>query len=637
MTRRQGDKETRENWLTVQLSHASLLQWFALGVILIVAATFRFYGLDWDRGYLFHPDERQIMLVTSNLGLPASWFDFFNPDNPLNPRFFAYGSFPIYLLKLLGNFAPPLGYAVPWRDANLVSLAFLGRVLSGLFDLGSIVFIFLLAKRFYGATVGLMTAACSAVAVLQIQLSHFYTVDTLLTFFVAATIFFAARYADSRRYADAGLMGASFGLAMATKISALPLVVPMLVAVLRANKASGRVGEWASGINENRFPLSLSRALQFRIWSYPLWSTRFILRNIFIVSLAVFFITQPYALFDPIRYFGQIGTESLVARGWLDYPYTRQYADTLPYIYQIWQSSVWGLGLPLGIFAWLGSAFFVWRWLKQRNWKEGFILSWVLVYFLLIGMQYTKYPRYLLPLVPFLFLMASAAFTQNAPRNTKYLLRMAYAVALGGALLYALTFVSIYGREHPWQQISRWIYANAPVGATIAIEHWDDVLPVSIYTSSVDYKSTAYQMQTLPMYDADDDTKKQTLRDTLAASDYIILASPRLYGTITRLPQRYPVSASYYRALFDGRLGYELVAFARNDPSLGAFALADDPVSPIGLTKPSILSKYFQNPQVLNWGHGDESFSVYDHPMPLVFKKIRSLSSDELQNNLSSQ
>jgi hypothetical protein len=605
------------------------LQWFALGVILIVAATFRFYGLDWDRGYLFHPDERQIMLVTSNLGSPASWFDFFNPDNPLNPRFFAYGSFPIYLLKLLGNFAPPFGYAVPWRDANLVSLAFLGRALSGLFDLGSIVFVFLLARRFYGATVGLMTTGCSAVAVLQIQLSHFYTVDTLLTFFVAATIFFAARFADCRRRADAWVMGASFGLAMATKISALPLVVPMLVAVLRANEASGS--------DENCRSLSVSHTLPFRIWLDQLWSSRFILRNIFVVSLGVFLVTQPYALFDPIRYFGQIGTESLVARGWLDYPYTRQYADTLPYIYQIWQSSVWGLGLPLGIFAWGGSAFFVWRWLKQRDWRDGFILSWALVYFVLIGMQYTKYPRYLLPLVPFLFLMASVTITQYATRNTQYLMRIAYSVSLGCALLYALSFVSIYGREHPWQRVSKWIYMNVPIGATIATEHWDDLLPVSIYTSSVDYKSTAYQIQTLPMYDADDDAKKQKLLDTLAASDYIILATPRLYGTITRLPQRYPVSSSYYRALFDGRLGYELIAFARNDPSLVGITFADDPVSTIGLTTPSLLLEYFQNPGVWNWGRGDESFSVYDHPMPLVFIKTRALSRDELKLILTSQ
>ena len=43
-----------------------------------------------------------------------------------------------------------------------------------------------------------------------------------------------------------------------------------------------------------------------------------------------------------------------MVRGIRDYPYTRQYADTLPYWYQVKQLSMWGLGIPLGIIAWAG-------------------------------------------------------------------------------------------------------------------------------------------------------------------------------------------------------------------------------------------------------------------------------------------
>jgi hypothetical protein len=38
---------------------------------------------------------------------------------------------------------------------------------------------------------------------------------------------------------------------------------------------------------------------------------------------------------------------------------------------------------------------------------------------------------------------------------------------------------------------------------------------------------------------------------------------------------------------------------------------------------------------VLDWGRADESFTVYDHPLPLVFKKTRALSHDELRALLS--
>ncbi|MDE3089783.1 MAG: glycosyltransferase family 39 protein, partial [Chloroflexota bacterium] len=288
--------------------------WLALVFILLVAAGFRFAGLDWDRGYLFHPDERKILLVASDLRLPNRLSEFLSPNSPLNPRFFAYGSFPIYLLKALSAFAPATAFAVPWSDSRLVGLALLGRALSGAFDLGTIALLFFLARRWYGDKVGLLAAACSAVTVLQIQLSHFYAVDTLLTFLIVATIFFAARFADRGQRGDAVLMSVAFGLAMATKVSAAPLAVPMVVAVVHRGAGERETGRWGEFL-----PLSHSPALLASIvrhWCAQIWSARGPLARVFGVALALFVVTQPYALLDPIGYFGQVGTESLVARGW---------------------------------------------------------------------------------------------------------------------------------------------------------------------------------------------------------------------------------------------------------------------------------------------------------------------------------
>jgi len=609
----------------------------ALVAILVVAAFFRFSGLDWDRGYLFHPDERKILLVASEIRLPSSVPEFFSSDSPLNPKFFAYGSFPIYLLKALSVFAPAVKYTVPWSDSNLVGLALLGRALSGLFDLGTAALTFLLARRLYSARVGWVAAACMAVTVLHIQLSHFYAVDTLLAFFVVATVFFAARFAETAKRGDAILMGVAFGLAMATKISAAPLVAPMVFAVVHVScHPELRSGEGSrSGANEMlRFAQHDRLKRVCHTWLARIWDTRRALAGIFGVALGVFILTQPYALLDPIRYFGQIGTESLVARGWLDYPYTRQFADGLPFIYQIVQSSIWGLSLPLGVLAWGGAAFFVWQWWRRRDWQSGLVLSWALVYFLIVGGQYAKYPRYLLPLVPFLFLMAGAAFKHYVSRNTQHVLRIACSIGLLvillSAFLYSLAFSSIYSREHPWLQISNWIYQNVPAGSAVAVEHWDDLLPLAIRATGANRNPTEYRVQTLPMYDADDAAKVQTLADGLAGSDYIVLASPRLYATIARLPQRYPISSRYYRLLFGGQLGFELAAFARNDPNVGGLTIADDPVSSIGLPAPPALLGYWRRPGVWVWGHADESFIVYDHPMPLVFKKTRALSSAQI-------
>ncbi len=57
--------------------------------IIIIAFTLRIYGIDWDKGFHLHPDERMIIMVTDRI-------NFFNQ---LNPNFFNYGSLPVYILK----------------------------------------------------------------------------------------------------------------------------------------------------------------------------------------------------------------------------------------------------------------------------------------------------------------------------------------------------------------------------------------------------------------------------------------------------------------------------------------------------------------------------------------------------------
>ena len=99
-----------------------LLESAALALVLIGGAFFRFQHLDWDHGYLFHPDERQLLLVTSTIALPSSVGELFSVASPLNPRFFSYGSFPIYLLRLIMPFAPATEIVTPWQDPGFGAL-----------------------------------------------------------------------------------------------------------------------------------------------------------------------------------------------------------------------------------------------------------------------------------------------------------------------------------------------------------------------------------------------------------------------------------------------------------------------------------------------------------------------------------
>lgn len=601
------------------LDRKRVLEWVLLGIILAVAAYFRWNGLVWDSGYLFHPDERQILLVISNLQLPSNPLELVSPASSLNPKFFAYGSFPLYLLRALTLLAPPTNIVGPWADDQLARWVFLGRWLSGLFDLGTIILTYALGRKIYTARVGLMAAACVAVTVLHIQLSHFYAVDTLLTFFMLATLYCAFRIAQDTIPNPKPnppliwkiLCGVSFGLAMATKITALPLVFPLFYVSYHITNAP---------------PFKFSRARLGEIWR----AVRRPFLQIVGIAFLVFIVTQPYALIDWYSFGRDVIRETFVARGWLDYPYTRQYANTLPFVYQVTQGAIWGMGLPLGILAWGGGALFVAQWWKNRNWRDAFVLSFALFYFITIGLQYTKYLRYLLPLLPLLYIMAARAFAQLFAKR-RAVLAIAGGVVLTMALLYALAFVQIYTREHPWLTASRWIYENVPSGKILTVEQWDDALPMLVRFDSGDRRGSEYTQIQLPMYDDDTDTKRALLADALTRADVVVLASQRLYASIGKLPARYPLTNRYYEKLFDGELGFVPVMTARNDPNLGKMSIRDDPFANLpfdvsrlqGLVNTNGLS-------VWNWGFADESFSVYDHPQPIVFQKVRNLSKGEI-------
>ena len=147
----------------------------------------------------------------------------------------------------------------------------------------------------------------------------------------------------------------------------------------------------------------------------------------------------------------------------------------------------------------------------------------------------------------------------------------------------------------PASAASQWIYENVPKGSVLANEHWDDPLPLPL----PGYDPSFYRGPQLPLYDPDEPKKLDTLVQMLSQSDYINLTSNRLYGSIPRMPQRYPMTTEYYRRLFAGDLGFELVATFASYPTLGPWTINDD--------------------------RAEEAFTVYDHPKVLIFKKTAGL------------
>ncbi|MBI3538139.1 MAG: hypothetical protein HY070_11360 [Chloroflexi bacterium] len=150
-----------------------LLLALTLSLILIFGAAVRLVGVNWDDDQHLHPDERFLTMVETALTLPgqktigaappalcAKWGGYFDsPCSPLSPYnhnfgFFVYGTFPIFLTRVVGDVLAMTGYG----EIHLV-----GRVLSALFDLSTVLLIFFIGRRMYDARVGisLMGAVCA--------------------------------------------------------------------------------------------------------------------------------------------------------------------------------------------------------------------------------------------------------------------------------------------------------------------------------------------------------------------------------------------------------------------------------------------------------------------------------------------
>ena len=201
----------------------------------------------------------------------------------------------------------------------------------------------------------------------------------------------------------------------------------------------------------------------------------------------------------------------------------------------------------------------------------------------------------------------------------------------GATMFYALAFMNIYRQPHPWVTISDWIYRNVPAGSTISNEHWDDALPLGQVVDGRSRNFEEYKHVEASNYEDDNQAKLNMLVNVITKADYIVLATNRLYDTVPRLADRYPITKRYYELLFAEQLGFKLVAFSASYPSFMGVTFVNDTLVDPKLPTPELLRTSKPSGLVINLGKADESFTVYDHPMPLVFKKVEAIPEAQVR------
>ena len=604
---------------------------------MLTGLALRTWNVNFDGGLNAHPDERSTTcFYAPTIAWPSSVDEFLDPRrSPLNPlwdrqndrrRSFTYGHFPLYLGiltgELLNDLAKPAGL-LPLSGKTIAfmerantpcdGVAVAGRLLIALLDTLTILLLFLLGRRLYGAAGGLLAAGLYALTAQAVQLSHFFAMDPASTTFTVLSVYGGVLMVQERSWRGVLYAGIGAGLAISTKFSALPIlaapVAAALIVLWQAGARSPHVADGERGLDGvGRMLVGAPLAL--------------------LLACATFFITSPYAVLDWASFIqATLVEQGRMVRGTADFPFTRQYRNTIPYLYFIQQQVVWGMGLPLGLIALAGSGWALVKVLLQRaRAGELIVWAWVVPYFGITGAFLAKFNRYMSPILPFILLFAAglivwlwqlgnrATFLVDADRSSWRIwhrrnwlaARLAAAllalIALGGGLFWSVAYANgVYGNEHTWITASRWVYANVPNGSVILWELWDDPLPKSIPGEpGMDMGSHGLRHIEWSPYEEDTPDKYEILRQKLSEADYVIYSSKRIYGSVDELPERYPMTTRYYDLMFGEQLGFVHAADFTSPPRL------------LGLTFPD--------------QEADESWSLYDHPRVSIFAKQRSLS-----------
>jgi len=299
---------------------------------------------------------------------------------------------------------------------------------------------------------------------------------------------------------------------------------------------------------------------------------------------------MPYALIDRNIFVRDATQQLKMNSNPYVFPYTLQYVGTIPYLYHLKNIFFWGAGPFISLLALFGALSLI----KKTGKAYLFLLVTYGFYFLVVGQSAVKFMRYMLVLYPFIAVLAG--YGLHYLKKSNFFLA---AVFLSGSVFWSASFVSIYLQTHTQVVASNWIRKNIPSGSTIAVEHWDNRLPIT--------DSQIYRFEELPLYDLPDNQDKWTkINNQLDRSDYIVIASNRLYSPLTTLSDCkeykvcYPKTNAYYRSLFAGNMPFVKIAEFKNLPGL------------------SVGSWGFS----INDQAADESFTVYDHPKVMIFKKL---------------
>jgi 4-amino-4-deoxy-L-arabinose transferase-like glycosyltransferase len=356
------------------------------------------------------------------------------------PPLYAYLQTGAYALYFLYGVAQDLWRYVP----NFVVPNYyqVGRLLTGIFGTLTILVVYYAGRQIRGRRTGLLAAALLAVNYLHVIHSHYATFDVMVGFWASLTLLFSELIRTRQEAKWYLLAGLCAGFAGATKYNgAVILIVPLLAHILVDAKR-----EW--GWLDQRLFLTLGAFLVGFFGGNP-----FALGNLtdFLNDLAT--VLYHYGTQHP-------GFEGL--GNWRWYP-------------SIFLSSADALWMIVGI---LGLGGLLWR-----DWRKGLLLlSFPILYYLVISRFVVRFERNLVPMLPFLAVGGGWLLDVSTNWLTDrlewgrpvghMLATLAVALLLVLPLAASVSFDSALSQTDHRETAGRWVEKHIPPESKIAIEHY---------------------------------------------------------------------------------------------------------------------------------------------------------------------
>ena len=579
------------------------------GLILLLYT--RLVGLSWGLPYAMHPDERNMVMAIQQLhcNLPSNILttNYQQLTACLNPHFYAYGQFPLYIgygiVGVMKFFDGDLDTPIGFEEATL-ALRYISVIAS---VLNVIVLMRLLqiivGKKNYKAQIaGFFILTFSPYF---IQFSHFGTTESFLMLFYSLIVYLSLRIISEKKPSQLPtinyyLLAATCGLALATKVSSLVLLsVPLASIVARSFIIiKAQVAAMQGFPQARRARALVGKTLMTESAQVLLF---------LIITLIVTVIFSPHNFLNWEEFISSMNYESAVGLGTYIPFYTRQFVGTFPIIFQMQKILPYALGWPMYILGVLGFLGLPWK-----NKYLNVIRFAILAYFIPNGFFFAKWSRFMAPIFPLISVFAVLFLI----KKIKVIMIIIFITVI--TVVPGIAYLSIYQAPDVRFKASNWIYSHIPTGSKILSET-ANVIDIPI-PSPNDVRAgfkpvpTNYQIINFNFYDLDEERRLQTrLHGLVSEADYIFVPSRRIFAN--HPAQTYPILNAYYDDLKSGKLGFQKIAEFSSYPRIELFGK-------------TILE--FPDEQAA------ETWTVFDHPVIRIYKRITNNKfqiSNQLQNS----